>query len=251
MRHTDMLGSMMRTLLSFGGWAALHSLLATPRAKALAGGQLGEDRRNAVYRVSYNTFAVFSLIALVCYVRRLPDQRLYRIPWPFRALTGTMRLLLLLVAVRAALEVGLGPFSGFSELIAYVSRRTPPHEPEAQGPAMGSGGLRVGGPFRYVRHPLNASLTGIVLLTPVMTWVRLTVVVLTAAYSILGSMLEEERLLAQYGQVYEEYRRSGVPFFLPSFSSKRDTSLWTGRNARREQPLLLEQITASGTLDSL
>ena len=115
---------------------------------------------------------------------------------------------------------------------------------------MGTAGLRVGGPFRYVRHPLNASLTGIVLLTPRMTWVRLTVAVLTAAYSILGSRLEEERLLAQYGQAYEEYQESGVPFFLPSFSAKAGRSSVNREECKGgNRPLLLEH--KAETLNSL
>ena len=212
-----MLRSMVRTLVAFGAWAASHSLLATQTAKSLAGARLGEERRNGVYRVGYNAFAVVSLLALVLYVRRQPDRPLYRIPWPWRALTATVRLLLLAVAVRAAVEVGLGPFSGVSGLTEYLLRGSAPRAPEAQGPSMGAGGLRVGGPFRYVRHPLNASVAGIVFLTPRMTWVRLTVALLTLAYSLAGSMLEEPRLLAQYGEAYREYRRGGVPFFLPSF----------------------------------
>ena len=209
--------------MAFGAWAALHSLFAMPRAKELASARWGEQRRNALYRVAYNGFAFASLLALVWYLRRLPDRRLYRIPWPWRGVTGTLRLLLLLVAARAAVEVGLGPFSGLSELTEYLQWGSAEHEPEGQGPSMGpkvQGGLRVGGPFQYVRHPLNASVAAIVWLTPRMNSVRLTVALLTTLYSIVGSSLEEPRLLAQYGQAYEAYRRSGVPFFLPSLSRR-------------------------------
>lgn len=212
-----MVKSMLRTLVAYGAWAAVHSLLATPRAKSLAQASLGEDRRNAVYRVSYNAFAVVTLLGLAWYVHRLPDRGLYRIPWPWRALTAAARLGFMIVALRAAVEVGVGPFSGLSELTEYVLRGKAQLEPEAQGPSMGAAGLRTGGPFRYVRHPLNASATAIVLLTPRMSIVRLTVVAVTVLYSVVGSKLEERRLLAQYGDAYDSYRKH-VPFFLPRFA---------------------------------
>ncbi len=176
-----------------------------------------------MYRISYNAFAVATLLGLAWCVHRLPDKRLYRIPWPWRALTATARFGFVVVALRAASEVGIGPFSGISELTEYVIQGKALHEPEAQGPAMGLAGLRTGGPFQYVRHPLNASATAIALLTPRMSAVRLTVVTVTVLYSLVGSKLEEGRLLLQYGDAYEQYRND-VPFFLPrlaSFERKR------------------------------
>lgn len=216
-----MRGSVVRASVALGAWAAMHSLLATRRVKSLVSARLGEDRRNAIYRISYNAFATASL--LVQYVRRLPDRSLYRVPWPWRVLTAAARLALIAVTVRAAVEVGVGPFSGLSEWIEYVSRKRALHEPEAQGPSMGLAGLRTGGPFRYVRHPLNASASGIVLLTPEMSVVRLTVAAMTVLYAVAGSLIEEQRLLVQYGDAYEQYRRSGVPFFLPCFPHRQQS----------------------------
>ena len=190
-------GSVVRTLVIYGVWTAAHSLLATSRAKSLVLLYAGDKRRNAAYRIAYNAFALVSLAGVAWYLRRLPDRRLYCIPWPWRALTAAARLGCIAVALRAAVEVGVGPFSGLSELTEHLVRETSSREPEAQGPSMGTAGLRTGGPFRYVRHPLNASLTVIVLLTPEMSAVRLTVATVTLVYSVFGSLLEERRLLAQ------------------------------------------------------
>lgn len=139
------------------------------------------------------------------------------VPPPF---AGPGNLLLLVAVLRAAIEIGIGPFSGLSEALAYALGRTLQEPPEAQGPAMGRNGLKTGGPFRYVRHPLNAGATAIVFLTPKMTEVRLTVAFATLVYSLVGSKLEERRLLTQYGKAYARYRASGVPFFLPSLRAK-------------------------------
>ena len=110
----------------------------------------------------------------------------------------------------------MGPFSGMSAVLSYLLKGTASYEPEAQGPSMDAAGLRTDGPFRFVRHPLNASATAIVWLTPEMTVVRLTIAVLTLMYALLGSKIEEGRLLATYGEAYRQYQKIGVPFFVPS-----------------------------------
>ena len=48
-----------------------------------------------------------------------------------------------------------------------------------------------------------------------MTAVRLTAAVATLAYALLGSKIEEARLLERYPEDYRRYVASGVPFFLP------------------------------------
>lgn len=211
--------SVLRTCVVFTAWAILHSLLATDKSKAAALALVGPRRRNALYRVSYNAFAIASLAAAWAYIHRLPDQPLYSIPHPFRAITQTARLVLLAVLLRAAVEVGLGPFSGLTEFVRLLAQSSTPPEPEAQGPVFEHGELKVTGPFRYVRHPLNASAAMIVLLMPEMTLVRLTVAVFTVIYSYIGSGFEERRLLRVYGDEYRRYIASGVPFFFPCLSS--------------------------------
>ena len=58
------------------------------------------------------------------------------------------------------------------------------------------------------------------LLTPHMTVVRLTLGLASLAYLMAGSRHEEQRLVAAYGEAYEAYRRSGVPFFWPSIERR-------------------------------
>lgn len=212
--------SVWKTLVAMSAWAAVHSLLATERSKQAAARLLGRRRRDGLYRLVYNGVAVASTVALAVYLHRLPDREIYRVRGAARIPLSATRLLLLVAVLRAAIEIGVGPFSGLSEALAYALRRTPREPPEAQGPAMGRNGLKTGGPFRYVRHPLNAGATAIVFLTPKMTEVRLTVAFATLVYSLVGSKLEEGRLLSQYGSAYARYRASGVPFFLPSLTGR-------------------------------
>lgn len=211
--------SVLRPCLVFIAWAAAHSLLATDSSKSAALALAGPTRRNALYRVGYNAFAIISLAAAWAYIHRLPDRPLYRIPYPLRSLTQTTRLALLIILVKGATEIGLGPFSGLTELLRYLRQRPVPPEPQAQGPVFDRGELKTSGPFLYVRHPLNAAAAAIALLIPDMTDVRLTVALFTALYSYIGSHFEERRLLCVYGDEYRRYIASGVPFFVPRLPS--------------------------------
>lgn len=209
--------SFWKTFAAMAAWALVHSLLATERSKEAAARLLGRRRRDGLYRIVYNGIAVVSTVALAVYLHRLPDREVYRVRALARIPLSATRLLLLVAVLRAAIEIGVGPFSGFSEALTYLLGQQPNELPEAQGPAMDRTGLKTGGPFRYVRHPLNAGATAIVFLTPKMTHVRLAVALATLVYSLLGSKLEERRLLARYGDAYARYQATGVPFFVPSF----------------------------------
>lgn len=74
------------------------------------------------------------------------------------------------------------------------------------------GGIDDGGPLalsplhRYVRHPWYA-LALVVLWTRDMDAARLVSTVCITAYFRLGSLLEERKLLAFYGEAYAHYRR--------------------------------------------
>ncbi len=207
-------GSVARTVGAMAGWGLVHSLLATERAKTWCGRVFGERRSRAGYRLVYNGVAAVTMAGVGWYLHRLPDRRLYRVRGSGRVALEVGRAGLLVWLGWAALEIGVGPFSGFSEVWAYARGRRVMEAPEAQGPSADESGLRVRGPFRVVRHPLNAGAAVLLFLTPEMTEVRMAVAVVTLVYAVVGSKLEEGRLVARYGEAYTRYRER-VPFFLP------------------------------------
>ena len=213
-----MRSSVLRTAGAVAVWALLHSITATRASKRAAVRLFGERAEQGFYRLAYNGIAVVSTAALLLYLHRLPDRTLYRVRGPARLPLSAMRLAMLLIAVRGAIEIGIGPFSGLSGALAWLQSRRTFQAPEGQGPSSAEGSelkvLKTGGPFRYVRHPLNSSASALFFLTPKMTVVRLTLAMITLLYAILGSKLEERRLLAMYGEAYARYMRR-VPFFLP------------------------------------
>lgn len=208
-------GRPLQVALLLVGYAVVHSLLASRQAKAAATRWLGARHRNGLYRAFFNAHAILLLAPAIWVFLRLPDRTLYRVPPPWSWLMHLGQVAGLGLAVVGARAVGTGRITGLSPFAAWLTGGRPEPEPEAQGPAPGPDGeLRISGPFRFVRHPLNLAPVPIVLLLPRMTVNRATLAALSVAYLVIGSWHEEARLRAAYGARYDAYRR-GVSFFVP------------------------------------
>jgi protein-S-isoprenylcysteine O-methyltransferase Ste14 len=77
-----------------------------------------------------------------------------------------------------------------------------------------SSGLATTGFYGLVRHPLY--LFGLILLwlTPSMSVNQLTVSTVLTVYLFVGAILEERRLVKEFGSAYEDYRRN-TPMIIP------------------------------------
>jgi protein-S-isoprenylcysteine O-methyltransferase Ste14 len=119
-------------------------------------------------------------------------------------------------AVAAAYQVGYSEILGIRPFLSLVRGvDTIPPEPEAQGPALEGNGMRVRGPFRLSRHPLNLAPLPILWANPRLSTNLLAYNLVSTVYLVLGSVAEERRLLARYGRAYRDYEQSTVPFYLP------------------------------------
>ena len=72
----------------------------------------------------------------------------------------------------------------------------------------------VRGPYRWVRHPLYLGVLMLIWASPVLTADRLLFNVLWTAWIVLGTILEERDLVADFGDVYRDYQRK-VPMLIP------------------------------------
>jgi hypothetical protein len=128
----------------------------------------------------------------------------------------------LAMAVWSARIVGLLKITGIKEFQDFGRGSVPEAEPEAQGPVLGPNEkMSVVGPFRISRHPLNLAPLGIFFFFPRMTVNRALLAVLSTLYLVIGSLHEEQRLHAAYGNPYERYQQSHVPFFVPNLDAIR------------------------------
>jgi methanethiol S-methyltransferase len=205
----------LRILVATGLFSAVHSAIASRRAKTIASSIIGQQNRNGLYRLFYIAQSVATFGALTWYIRRQPGAVLYELPqplsWPLRG----AQVVCFVVATMAAREVGIRRITGISSFTQWWGNSEVDPEPEAQGPAPSVEGMHIAGPFRLSRHPLNFWPLPIFWLNPRMTTNLLAFNAAATVYLVIGSAHEEARLRAAYGDIYISYQDSEVPFYLP------------------------------------
>jgi protein-S-isoprenylcysteine O-methyltransferase Ste14 len=181
-------------------WCGVHSLLAHPMVKDCLQRRLG--RWQGYYRLLYNLLAMATLLPVGSIYLKASGPVLVAWPAWLAPLPWVMRGLALWLLLAGARAYGMRRFLGLEPLVHRPSQRTEAGEP-----------LVVTGILQYLRHPWY--LAGWLLL-----WGRdlaardLVTAVLLSGYLYLGCVLEERRLVAEFGDRYRLYQRA-VPRFLP------------------------------------
>jgi hypothetical protein len=200
-------GSAWRVAAATALYAVVHSVLADRRAKDAVARWVGERARDAWYRPLYNAQATVATVALAAWAWRQPDRTLYATHGPVRALLRAGQLAGVALGVAALRETGLGRFIGLPGAWDWVRGSAVRAPMEAQGPNdRDDGRLRTGGAFALTRHPLNVAFGLVLWASPRMTANLAAATAVSTLYLLLGSVREEQRLLARYGATYEAYR---------------------------------------------
>jgi protein-S-isoprenylcysteine O-methyltransferase Ste14 len=188
-----------------GLWAAVHSWLASIRMKEFARQRVGDAGARA-YRLFYNVFSVLSLLPILLLWRSLPDRVLYEVPapWSYLMLGGQAASLVLLLM--AFLQTGPLQFAGIAQFIGEKP----------------SSGLTTTGFYGLVRHPLYLFGLTFLWLAPSMSVNQLAVNIVLTVYLFVGAILEERRLVKEFGAAYESYRAS-TPMMIPFTHRGRQT----------------------------
>jgi protein-S-isoprenylcysteine O-methyltransferase Ste14 len=83
-----------------------------------------------------------------------------------------------------------------------------------RGEALQMAPFSVEGPFRWVRHPLYACILALLWIRPEMMADGLVLSMLWSAWIVVGTMLEERDLVADFGDTYRRYQQQ-VPMLVP------------------------------------
>ena len=130
-----------------------------------------------------------------------PGQTIYRLGGVWMVLAAAGQIGALIVLLAGFLQTDPWHFIGLRQLTA----------PAADEP----GRLVVSGLYAWMRHPLYTAGLIFVWLTPWLTTSLLALNLSITAYILIGSELEERRLIAEFGEDYRAYRRR-VPRLVPT-----------------------------------
>lgn len=196
---------MIPVVLGMLFFSILHSLLAGQNSKRWIRERLGVRRYYGLYRIAYNLISVVTLAPLIWVAYFVPSAMVWEVPEQWRLVLVAIQVVGLLGLIISLMQIDLGQFIGLSQLRAFLYGAALPLSDEA---------LQIDGLYAVVRHPLYLFSLLFIWPMPVMTIGLLAFNVGVTLYVVIGSRLEERRLVAAFGEPYVEYQRR-VPWLFP------------------------------------
>ena len=186
--------------LAWTAYCTLHSAMISETATGFLKRWLGDSFR--FYRLFFNAVAALTLIPVLWYSHSLGQEAIFRWQGVWLVLQYLLLACGVLLVVAGGRHYSLGQFVGISQL----------RGPSSGGLATG-GGLDSSGVLGLVRHPWY---TAVVLLLWAGDLDTATLVgngVLTL-YIVVGTLLEERKLVHEFGDAYRVYQ-ARVSMFVP------------------------------------
>jgi protein-S-isoprenylcysteine O-methyltransferase Ste14 len=193
----------MRFLLLAVAWTAyctLHSAMISETATGFLKRRLGDSFR--FYRLFFNSVAALTLIPVLWYSQSLRQEAVFRWEGVWQVPRYVLLACGVLLLITGGRHYSLGQFVGISQL-----------RKASTGGLAAGGGIDSSGVLGLVRHPWY---TAVVLLL----WARdLDVAALVAngvltVYILVGALLEERKLVHEFGDAYSSYQ-ARVSMFVP------------------------------------
>ena len=214
----------LKVALWSASYFAVHSATASFRAKDFAAQLVGARNRDGWFRLVYSTLALGSLLALFLAARALPDKKWYRAKKLGLFFTTTLQFIGAAMAFDAVRRVRANRLLGGENALNFLNGKHESMPPEGQTPRADElsshRDLEKDGVFALSRNALNFAVIPIFCAWPRMTRNYATFCAVLTAYCTIGSWLTERRMSARYGKDWQNYKKSGVPFLIPSFPKK-------------------------------
>ena len=188
-------------LLALLLYGLIHSLLAALTTKAWVRQRIGEEGYRRFYRLFFSTQALLLFLPVLALSAWLPDRIIYRIPSPWVWLTTLLQIGAVVLLIHSVMLTGMFRFVGLAQAAN-------------QGQAEIALPLVRIGLYRYVRHPLYLCTFVFIWLVPVMSWNTLALNIGVTIYTLIGALLEERKLLVEFGEAYRAYREK-TAFIVP------------------------------------
>ena len=191
-------------IVLFAVFGYTHSLLASEYVKIQFKKIFGE--LIAFYRLIYNLVGLISLYLIYEFSPK-PLIIIYDLPNPYDFVILIPQFLSLAGVFWVFRYICLKEFLGLDQIKRFWEKR---YETELDEEFT----LRIEGPYRYSRHPVYFFSVTFLLFRPVMDLFYLTFFMCTVIYFYIGSYYEEKKLVRQFGEIYETFKKS-VPRIFP------------------------------------
>ena len=175
-------------------FALLHSITAMDSLKQRFYG-LGMSEQG--YRLLYSVLGVVTTIIWLSLIHALPDQPLYHAQGLLKYVLYALQLIGLVVFLLALLPIDGAVFLGLKKAEKQMDS------------------FIVSGIYKYIRHPMYSGIMLFLLANPEQSWNGLHFAFIVSLYFIVGSKLEERRMLQAHPD-YANYQQQ-VGAFLPKF----------------------------------
>ncbi len=186
--------------LAWTAFCALHSAMISETATRALQRRLGASFR--FYRLIYNAVAVLTLIPVLLYSRSLHGVPFFRWDGAWRVPHYVLVASGLLLFFAGARQYSLRQFLGISHVRGASTA----------GLASG-GGIDSRGVLGVVRHPWYTAVV-LLLWSGDLDTARVVGNGVLTAYIVVGTLLEERKLVHEFGDEYRRYQRQ-VSMFLP------------------------------------
>ena len=176
------------------GWCGLHSGLISPGVTESLRKRFPNLFR--YYRIFFNLFSVVTLVPVLVYSASLRTAPLVAWEGPWVIVPILLGAAALYFFAAGARRYDFGRFIGLRQL----------KEQKSCGALTDDGSLDTGGVLSMVRHPWYAGGILVVWARPLDVAAVLTNLVLSG-YFVAGALLEERKLISQFGRQYRDYQR--------------------------------------------
>jgi protein-S-isoprenylcysteine O-methyltransferase Ste14 len=193
----------LKLLLLAGAWTtfcAVHSAMISETATTFLKPRLGDSFR--FYRLFFNAVAIATFVPVVLYSRSFRGEPFFR--WEGILLAARWALLAgsALLFFAGGRHYSLRQFIGISQLRGRTS-----------GGLASGGGIDSSGVLGLVRHPWYTAVV-LLLWAQDLDAARLVVNCVLTAYIVVGTLLEERKLVHEFGDTYARYQER-VSMFVP------------------------------------
>ena len=174
-------------------WCTLHSTMVSLRVTEALRRRFPHGFR--YHRIAYNLFAVLTLLPVLTYSLSLEGETVIAWSGPWRIVPIGLGLLALVLFLSGARRYDLRQLLGLRQL----------QDQNACSVLTDDCSFDTGGVLSVVRHPWYCGGILTVWARPLDTAAILTNLIL-CGYFVVGAILEERKLIVQFGQQYKDYQ---------------------------------------------